>query len=238
MSTLTRTARITGLAYLGLALTGGIGFLAVRAQLAADTGAQTLANLQANPGLANLGITLEFATVVFQAIAAVYFAQLFHSTHRFAGFSIAAFGLMNSVAILGSATFLATAAAVARDSSLAPSGDAAATVQLSYNIADNFWGAGALFFGLWLIPMGYAACRSLLMPSVLGRILVLGGVGYVASAMLTYGLPDAPAWVANTLAAPATVGELWMIGYLLVVGVNRRTAGRLAASSEKMVTTP
>mgnify|MGYP007020065700 CR=1 FL=1 len=48
--------------------------------------------------------------------------------------------------------------------------------------------------------------------------LVAGGVGYVTSAFVDYAV-DAPAWLVDALAIPATVGELWMIGYLLVVGI-------------------
>jgi len=44
----------------------------------------------------------------------------------------------------------------------------------------------------------------------------------VLSAFMMYLVPDAPA-VAEALAYPATVGELWMVGYLLIRGV-RRTA--------------
>jgi hypothetical protein len=43
------------------------------------------------------------------------------------------------------------------------------------------------------------------------------GVG-VASAFVAYGA-DAPPGVVDALAIPATVGELWMIAYLLVIGI-------------------
>jgi Domain of unknown function (DUF4386) len=52
-----------------------------------------------------------------------------------------------------------------------------------------------------------------------------GGVGYVLSAFVVYFAPDAGI-VADALTFPATVGEFWMIGYLLVRGVNRRALGQ------------
>jgi hypothetical protein len=58
------------------------------------------------------------------------------------------------------------------------------------------------------------------MPSLLGWILMIGGVGYVANALLSYVLPDAGLAV-DLLAMPATVGELWMVGYLCLRGVRR-----------------
>ena len=92
----------------------------------------------------------------------------------------------------------------------------AANVQLLYLVSGNLWDAGALFFGLWLIPMGRCVLRSGWMPRALGWILIAGGVGYVLSAFVRgLGAPG----VADALSLPASVGEFWMIGYLLIRGV-------------------
>jgi hypothetical protein len=85
----------------------------------------------------------------------------------------------------------------------------------------NAWGVGALFFGLWLVPMGYIAAGSGLMPEWLGRILMIGGLGYLVSAFVSYGFARAPGWLVEGLTVPATIGEFWMIIYLLAVGVRR-----------------
>jgi hypothetical protein len=58
------------------------------------------------------------------------------------------------------------------------------------------------------------------MPRALGWILVGGGVGYMVSAFIRYLAPEAPA-VAEALAYPASIGEFWMVGYLLILGVRR-----------------
>jgi len=91
------------------------------------------------------------------------------------------------------------------------------------------WGVGTLFLGLWLIPMGWCVLRSGWMPRPLGWILVAGGVGYMLSPFANY-LADAGA-VADALAVPASVGEFWMVGYLLIRGV-RRTAAAGAARAD------
>jgi len=219
MPNLKRTARVTGLLYLGLAIAGLIGFLVIRGQLySADDPAATLANLIENPTLAHLGVAAELGVVLTQALAALWFFKLFRAANSVAAGAIAAFGLVNAVAILGSAAFLATALGVSGDAALAPAGDAAATVQLMYTLSSNFWAAGAIFFGLWLIPMGYVVVRTKWMPRALGWVLMVGGVGYVVSTFTAAILPDAPA-VSDALIIPATVGEFWMIGYLIFVGV-------------------
>ncbi|HWH01437.1 MAG TPA: DUF4386 domain-containing protein [Pilimelia sp.] len=226
MHPLIRTARTTGLLYLGLAVTGLLGFLVVRARLfdADDPGA-TLANLVAHPSLARAGVALGLLIVTTQALVAVWFHRLFRTADPLAAAGIAAFGLVNAVVILIDTAVLATAAQLARD----PVGDAATAVQLLYLVGGNLWGVGALFFGLWLIPMGRCVLRSGWMPRPLGWILVGGGVGYLLSAFTAYLAPDAPA-VDEVLVLPATVGELWMVGYLLVRGVRRRALGETAPS--------
>lgn len=218
-------ARTTGWLYLGLALTGGLGFLLIRSQLfvAGDPSA-TLANLIEQEGLARAGIVLELLVVLTQALTAVWFYRLFRRVDQVAAGSIAAFGLVNAVAILGSAALLATALEVALD----PAGEAAG-VQLLYLVSGQLWTAGALFFGLWLIPMGWCVLRSGAMPRALGWILIGGGVGYVMSPLLAYLLPQAGT-VADLLTVPATVGELWMAGYLIFGGVVEKGSPNLRSA--------
>ena len=69
-------------------------------------------------------------------------------------FARAGFGLVNAIAILMSAALIATGLKVAGAVSLAPSGDQLATTQLLFEASSRIWDIAALFFGLWLIPMG------------------------------------------------------------------------------------
>jgi len=181
--------------------------------------AATLANLADNESLARMGIMAEMGVVMAQTLAAVWFYKLFRGINHVAAWALAIFGVMNAVAIMASAALLATASAVAGDPALAVGGDAAGTVQLMYELSANSWGVGAIFFGLWLIPMGYVVVTSGRMPKWLGRILVVGGAGYVLSAFVGYGFADVESWVVEGLTYLATIGEFWMIGYLLIVGI-------------------
>ena len=221
---LMRTARTTGLLYLTFFVFGILGTLVVPAQLFVDGDAQaTLANLVGNESLARLAIALELAIVVTQALTALWFFKLFRGVDAFAAGSLAAFGLVNAVAILTSAAVLASALDVAQDASLATAGGSAATVQLLYVGSGHLWGVAGVFFGLWLVPMGWLVLRSGWLPRLLGWVLMVGGVGYVLSAFATY-LLDGSELVPQLLTIPATIGELWIMGYLVVLGVRHHTA--------------
>ncbi|MEU4428014.1 DUF4386 domain-containing protein [Actinoplanes sp. NPDC024001] len=217
MHALIRTARTTGLLYLGLAIAGGLGFLTIRPQLfAAGDPAATLANLATHETLARAGVAFELLIVLTQALAAAWFYRLFRDSDPVNALGVAAFGLVNSVVILVSAGLLGAATELAAS----PFGDAASTVQLLYLLSDNLWGVGAIFFGLWLIPMGRCVLNSHLLPRPLGWLLLAGGIGYVAAAFTRYLAPDATL-LADLLVVPASIGEFWVIGYLLIRGVRR-----------------
>ena len=209
-----KTARATGLWYLGLAISGAVGYMVIRGQLYAPAdAAATAANLIGHEKLARIGIAADMTIVVTQALAALYFYKLFRAVNSFAAVALAAFGLINAMAILVGVALSATALDVAL------TGGAADTAQTLYNLSGAMWSVGALFFGLWLIPMGYIVYTARLMPRALGGILVAGGATYVLSAFVMYLWPDAPSAVAGVLTTLPTIGEVWMIGYLLTFGV-------------------
>jgi hypothetical protein len=220
MHDIKRTARLAGLSYLGLALTGVLGFLLVRANLYVDgDSAQTLVNLTERESLARLGIALEFGIVISQALAALYFFKLFRGVNSFAAGALATFGMVNAIVILVGTLFASTALSVAHDPTGAPGGDQAATVQLLFDLSNGAWHVGGLFFGLWLIPMGYIVYSAEVMPRVLGLLLIAGGVGYLLSTFGSALLPDVSVAVVESPSYVATIAEFWMIGYLLIFGI-------------------
>jgi hypothetical protein len=49
------------------------------------------------------------------------------------------------------------------------------------------WGVMAeeVFWGIWLLPFGYLVIRSGFVPRLLGGLLVIGGVAYLAHSLIT-----------------------------------------------------
>ena len=76
-----------------------------------------------------------------------------------------------------------------------------------------------MFFGLWLLPLGYLVLRSGWFPKVLGVLLIVGGVGYVVDLFVQFLAPGVAEVIEAFVVAPAAVGELWFVAWLLVKGV-------------------
>lgn len=201
------TAKTTGLLYLGLAMTGMFSFLFARENLYVDGDAvMTSVNLVENETLARWGIAAEVLLVGFQALVAVWFYKLFRKRDSFTAGLIAVFGMVNAIIILvASAMWLGSL-----DAALAGQDVAA---QMLFDIHDNLWTVGNLFFGLWLIPMGMMVKKAK-MPLVLAWFLIAGGVGYILAGFVAIVLPAQTDFV-DLITIPATIGEFWIIGYLL-----------------------
>jgi hypothetical protein len=213
---LVNTARIAGVWYLVLAISGVVGFLVLHPQIYVSGDlSQTVSNLSEHETIARLRLLLEFAIVISQALAAIYFFKLFKDINHTASWALAAWGTINASLIMISAIAMGGAINVANMT--LPMSDKLIMIQIFDQVIKNAWGVGSLFFGLWLIPMGYIVVSSQRMPVWLGRTLIIGGAGYIASAFLSYaGLRFF--WI-NMLTIPATIGEFWIIGYLLVFGI-------------------
>ena len=83
-----------------------------------------------------------------------------------------------------------------------------------------------IFFGLWLVPLGYLAHKSGLFPKALGIVLVVGGACYLVDLLTAFLVPDLGRSIHAFVVIPCAVAEIWMVLYLLVVGV--RTPEKLA----------
>jgi hypothetical protein len=80
----------------------------------------------------------------------------------------------------------------------------------------------SVFYGLWLVPLGYLVYQSGLFPKALGIALIVVCVCYHAKLLAAFLAPDLGTAIDSYLSVPIWVFELWIVLYLLVIGV--RTA--------------
>jgi hypothetical protein len=77
------------------------------------------------------------------------------------------------------------------------------------NIAQLFW-------GLWLLPMGYLVFKSGFLPRFLGFLLVIGGCGYMAQSLADFLWPG----LRLNIIFITSWGELVLLLWLLIKGVD------------------
>ena len=149
-SELVTTARIAGIWYLLMAITGVLGFLVFHSQVYdSKDSLKTLTNLIDHESLARTRLILEFAIIVSQALTAVWFYKLFRNINEWAAFSVGIWGMVNSVAIMISAISMGSAIEIAGFAQTVE--DKVLLIELLSSLISNAWGIGGLFFGLWLL---------------------------------------------------------------------------------------
>lgn len=76
------------------------------------------------------------------------------------------------------------------------------------------------FFGVHCIGVGYLVLRSTFLPSLIGILMIFGGLSW-----LTFGIPELSKLLTPYNMMPGILGELTLTLWLLIVGINvKRTA--------------
>src|SRR5215472_2887355 len=92
-----------------------------------------------------------------------------------------------------------------------------------------------IFFGLYLLPLGYLVYRSGLFPKFMGIVVAAGAAGYVGGVAVSFASPGFQSGIAVYFGVAGGVAELAFLLWLLVVGARVATtnqAGRLSAAGE------
>jgi hypothetical protein len=218
-----RLARIAGGFYLVVGITGGFseGFFDPSMYVAGD-GAATAGNMAANPGLARVAVIAHLTDAVFFVLTALTLYQLLKQVNKHAGRLMVVPVVLAAGLIALSTVFTFVAMRVATDGSYGAAFGAAgsnALVLLLLEIQHYAILAAQVFFGLWLAPLGYLAHRSGLFPKALGVILVAATVSYLVDVVAAFLLPDLATQFHGLLSITPAIAEIWMVLYLLAVGV-------------------
>jgi len=224
MSSPKRLARIAGVLYLLVGIFGGFaeGFVEPKMYVAGDAAATAL-NVVANSVLVRMGVVADLLDQTFFVFLAMTLYLLLKHVHQ--SVAMAMLVLVTLAAGIASlnTVFLFEGLQVATNGSyMAAFGTAGvhALVLLLLDIQHYGLLIAQIFFGLWLVPLGYLAYKSGLFPKALGVVLIVGGVCYLVDMLAAFLVPDLGTQIHAFLAIPPTIAEIWMLGYLLVKGVN------------------
>jgi hypothetical protein len=218
-----RLARIAGVLYLLNGIASGFAFAYVIAKVyVAGNAATTAANVVANAGLVRFGAVAD----LFQATEWVFLAMtlylLLKHVHQSAAKAMVVLVAVGAAIVCLNDVFQLESVRVATDGSYVSALGAAgssALVLLLLEIHHYGFLIAQIFFGLWLVPLGYLAYRSSMFPKALGVALIIGGAGYLVGTLAVFLVPDYGEKINVFVTIPSAIAEISMLLYLLVVGV-------------------
>jgi hypothetical protein len=225
MKSTKKAARLAGLLYLGISIPGFFGLMYVpSALIVSGDPAATARNISASETLFRAGIVTNVIGQAGFILVALALYRLFKGVNKaHAALMVALIGVSIPIAILNELNHSAILTL------LSPSGPAAAlgTGQTNGLVAlflrqyhDGILIA-EIFWGLWLFPLALLVMKSGFLPRILGVLLILAGVGWLAqsvSSLLSPALGHEVARVTSLL----TAGELPFMLWLVIMGAKDR----------------
>jgi len=229
-----RLARIAGVIYLLVAVFGGFaqGFLERKMYVAGDAAATT-ENLVANEGLVRLGVVSDLINEVLLVLLALTLYALLKHVHLAAArvmvaLAVVAAGITALNVVFEFAGLQVATGAVDMSALGVDGSDAMVLLMLD----TQHYGLliAQIFFGLWLAPLGYLAYKSGWIPKPLALVLVVAAGCYVVAVLTAFLVPDLYLQISSYITIPCIIAEVWIAGYLLIVGVNTTKSGRAEPS--------
>ena len=219
-----RDARLCGLAYLMVVVTGIVSLAWVPAQLElGDDPARILAAIVAQESIYRVGIAAWVANqLAFFALGLTFYQVLRHA-HPTVATAMAALVVASVPIGLAGAVHRLDALAWATDGVALSNQNLRAV--FAANAIDSWRNTILIvqaFWGLWLLPLAYLLWRTRLVPTLLVVALALGCFGYL---LVVFGYVLDPAFerspIARVATLPASVGEIGTCLWLLIAGARR-----------------
>ena len=223
MSTPKGLARTAGVLYLLNGVFAGFAFAYVVGKVyVAGDAATTAANVVASPGLVRVGVVADLAQATIWVFLALVLYTLLKDVHQGAARTMVALVAVGAAIVCLDDVFQFESVRVATDSSYDAAFGAAGSKALVLLLLEmHHYGflVAQIFFGLWLVPLGYLAHKSGMFPKALGVLLVIGGAGYLVGLLAVFLAPGVGEKINVWATIPSAIAEISMVLYLLVVGV-------------------
>lgn len=224
-STSTRLARFTGLAYLGIILSGLFAEAFVRLSvIAPGDAAATTANIANAATLFRGGIVADLLMVSFDVAVAVGLYALLKHVHRPLAMLAAALRLIQAAVIATNLMNMTSALQLATGTARDALGAAAteALVLAAMDLHGVVYDLGLVFFGLACVVLGHLLRVSRLVPTVIAVGLSVAGVVYLVGSFAALFSPPLAAAL-DPMYGLALLGELGVAGWLVTKGLGTST---------------
>jgi hypothetical protein len=218
-----RLARIAGVLYLLVAIFAGFAFGFVYSKLyVAGDAATTAGNVVANSGLVRMAVVADMVMATVWVFLALTLYRLLKHVHQSAAGAMVVLVAIGAGIVCLNTVFEFEGMRVATGSSYAAAlgaGGSNALVLLLLDTQHYGLFIAAVFYGLWLVPLGSLAYKSGLFPKALGVALIVACVSYLVDLLAAFLVPDLSITIHGFLTIPPIIAEVWMVLYLLVIGV-------------------
>ncbi|RZJ66449.1 MAG: DUF4386 domain-containing protein [Flavobacterium sp.] len=227
-----KTARISGLIYLVVVLSGMFSLLYVPGQLIDwnDVSA-TFHNMQQNQSLYRFGILSSVICYVAFIFLALSLYKLLRSVNESEAKLMAILAIVSvPISFANLQNSFTVLSLVSHEPYLKTFTNVELQNQLMFHLDKYDHGimAVSVFWGLWLFPFGHLIFKSGFLPKFLGVFLMLGCAGYLINFIGRTAIPGySESGFAGFVSLPSAVGEIGICFWLLIVGVRiRKTSVR------------
>ena len=217
-----RLARIAGVLYLLVGILGGFAVGVALTMHVPGDAAATTANVAANAGLVRLGVVSDLVNQAILVFLALTLYSLLKHVHRGAARAMVVLVVLAAAICSLNAVFMFEGLQVATgavDLSTFGIQGSNAIVLLLLDTQHYGYLIAQIFFGLWLVPLGYLAHKSGWFPKALAVLLVVAAGCYLVDLITAFLVPDFNQLIHAFIVIPCLLAEIWMVGYLLAVGV-------------------
>lgn len=215
-----KTARIAGLLYMLLIPLGVFGMLYVPNTLFVPGDiAATVSNIMANQSLFRSSIVSALLTQVVQIFVVLYLYKVLKPVNKTHALYMVVFILVAvPIAMLNELNQFAVLLLLNSQDYLKFFTLDQMQVQVALFLDLRLTGIfiAQIFWGLWLLPMGYLVFKSGYLPRIIGVLLIVACFGYLIDSFLFFFVPD----FGITFSEFTFLGELLMTLWLLIKGVN------------------
>ncbi len=220
-----RLARIAGVLYLLNAILSAFAYFMEKKVYVSGDAAATARNVVAHSGLVRAAVVADlFQATVWVFLAMTLYLLLKHVNKNAASAMVVFVAIGAGIVLLNEVLEFAGLRAATGAVNLASLGPAGSHAMVLLLLDTQHYGflIAQIFFGLWLVPLGYLAWKSGMFPKVLGVLLIAGGACYLAGTLAAFLAPASGQQINTFITIPSAIAEICMVVYLLVIGV--RTA--------------
>lgn len=222
-----KKARIAGLLYLGVVLTGIFSLAYVPSNLIVwDNPTVTYNNIRASESLFRFGIAGGLICYVFFLFLVLQLYRLLKPVNeKYAELMVLLALLSVPIYFLNAQNEFNVLSFIADNSFNLSLEQTKTQIMLNLNQYDNGMRIVHIFSGLWLLPFGYLVYKSGFLPKVFGVLLMMGCFGYLINFLgNTLVLDYSALGISKYISMPATFGEIGICLWLLIMGAKQKPA--------------